>query len=267
MSLMAAALWATGAQLMFMWVLTFMMMLRESAGYDLVGRIFCQVAGYTLVLYLLLRAHGPDTRISEFVALRRSNPWFYPLALVMGLSATLPTYFVLTQIEAVYPPAEQLFVWTDVFYKLSMAERVMVAAGTIGLGPFVEELIFRGALFRPLRQKYGPATVIIGTAVLFAAVHLDLQRYLPLLLMGLLLGYVRWASGSLLPPLVLHMGFNTVPFIDLFRYDAPPPPDAPNDVSPTLIVGSLVVCVVAWVLTRMLARHSRRAASARRRKD
>jgi membrane protease YdiL (CAAX protease family) len=264
MSLLSAAMWATGAQLAFLWVLNLMVMLRESAGYDLVGRIVCQVVGYGLTFYLLLRFYAPESRIRDLAAIRSSNPWFYPLGLGLGLAATYPSYWVLGLVYERFPPPEQEMRWIDLFYAGSMPEQIAVAVGTIALGPIVEELIFRGALFRPLRQQNSPFVVVIATSLLFAAVHLDVHRLLPLFLMGLTLGYLRWASGSLIPPILLHMGFNAVPFFELFQYSAPPAKDAPDELALPWVLGGLVASAVLLLLSSWLARRSRRASAARR---
>ena len=95
----------------------------------------------------------------------------------------------------------------------------------IVLLPIAEELIFRGfiwALFEKLSSKYNLAIFpLLGTSLMFGLGHLGywLQSYCPLppdavvhvLLMvaaGLGFGAVRMASGSLVAPMVVHMGAN-----------------------------------------------------------
>jgi CAAX protease family protein len=262
MSLLGASMWALGAQIAFLWVLYFAASMREGAGYNLFGRIICQMVGFLLTLYAMLRVYAPEVRIRDFVAWRGTHLGFYPLGIVLGLSATFPTYWLLGIIEKRFPPPEQLFSWTDAFYQLTLPGQIAVAVGTIALGPLMEELIFRGALFRPLRQQYAAAPVVLVTAVLFAAVHLDPHRMFPLFLMGAVLGYVRWASGSLVPPLLLHMSFNAVPFVDLFRYDQPP--TTSEELPLQLLVGAGAALVIALLSTHVLARRSRQASAARR---
>ena len=264
MSIGAAALWAMGAQLAFLWIFTAMVMLKEGSESDLIGRIGCQVVGYGLAFYAILRVYGPETRIRDFLALRPTHLAFYPLALVVGVSATLPTYWLLGQIESLFPRADSGSEIVQIFYQLSQIERVAVTAGTVIFGPIVEEAIFRGALFRPLRQKHRPATVIAVTALCFAVVHLDPHHLIPLALVGAALGYVRWASGSTVPPLLLHLAFNAVPFVSLWQLQAPPAPDAPDDVSGSAILLSAVVCLLALGFFHLTCRVSRHASAARR---
>jgi len=73
-----------GAELAFLWILTGVTAFRDGAEADVIGRIGCQIAGYGLVFYALLRVYGPETRIRDFLALRHTHPAFYPLAVVVG---------------------------------------------------------------------------------------------------------------------------------------------------------------------------------------
>lgn len=68
------------------------------------------------------------------------------------------------------------------------------AGSTIGLA-LLEELVFRGALFGWLRGRFGGATAILGSAVLFATVHAPPVDALVAFLLGLQLGALRQALG------------------------------------------------------------------------
>ena len=95
--------------------------------------------------------------------------------------------------------------------------------------------------------------------VTFEAQHLP-----SLFVMGLVLGYVRWASGSLVPPVLLHMGFNAVPFIDLFRYQTKPSDDVAETISMDLMPIAFALAVILIGVMHVLAIRSRTASGARR---
>jgi sodium transport system permease protein len=103
----------------------------------------------------------------------------------------------------------------------SAAVRSMRAAGLLAVVPFVaaaagEELFFRGFLFQALRRVTSPAATVIVTTLLFGLTHaalggaLGLGQLAPSLVLGLVLGIVCWASGSVWPGMVLHVCHNTV---------------------------------------------------------
>ena len=68
-----------------------------------------------------------------------------------------------------------------------------------------EEWAFRGTLQPLLSQWTGNvhAGVWLG-AVLFSAIHLQFEGFLPRMLLGAMLGYLTAASGSLIPAIVGH---------------------------------------------------------------
>ncbi|MCC6511534.1 MAG: CPBP family intramembrane metalloprotease [Pirellulaceae bacterium] len=76
-----------------------------------------------------------------------------------------------------------------------------------------EEWFFRGFVMSALR-RFGFATAVIGSALLFGLMHvltsnvLSLERLLPSLFMGLVLGMIAWRTKSLWPGVWLHAGHN-----------------------------------------------------------
>ena len=75
---------------------------------------------------------------------------------------------------------------------------------------FFEEAFFRGFLFAAFRTRSTPAMTIFSTAIAFGFFHwispslMASERFLSSTLVGLVLGWVRWRAGSLLPGIVLH---------------------------------------------------------------
>lgn len=78
---------------------------------------------------------------------------------------------------------------------------------TVGvLTPIAEELFFRGALMGCMMLRRFPRwAVILLPALLFAVMHLNPMGMLQIFFLALLLGYLRWASGSLWPSVGLHI--------------------------------------------------------------
>jgi uncharacterized protein len=73
--------------------------------------------------------------------------------------------------------------------------------------PFGEETLFRGFLFRGwFREPKDAWFAIIGTAALFAVLHVQYDWFViaQVFGFGLLLGWMRWVSGSTLLTMLLH---------------------------------------------------------------
>lgn len=73
-----------------------------------------------------------------------------------------------------------------------------------------EELAFRGIIGASLERVLEPREALIVTALLFAGLHLNPLMFPHLFLMGLGLGYLRRASGSLYPCMILHFCHNSL---------------------------------------------------------
>ncbi len=80
--------------------------------------------------------------------------------------------------------------------------------GAVALAPLGEEWLCRGAAWRAARVLAAPRTALLLTSILFAFLHGLGGGYLLELphrfVAGLLFGWLRWRSGSLLPGVFAH---------------------------------------------------------------
>src|SRR5262249_43927765 len=110
----------------------------------------------------------------------------------------------------------------------------------------LEEFFFRGYLFGALRKQLSAAATIGISAVLFGLLHLVMggalgwERLLPSTLLGLVLGWVRWTSGSVLPGMLLHACHNAI--LNL----VPPTQEVPWTWLAAGAVGSCVGAAFVW---------------------
>jgi sodium transport system permease protein len=127
---------------------------------------------------------------------------------LVGLGAFWVTALLEDALERVWPTPPQV--------KESLRRLIVSAEGrplaidllALALVPAVcEETLFRGAVLGALR-RYGAAASVVGSAGLFALYHVQPHRMLPVALMGLLIGWVRLRSGSLLPAIAVHTANN-----------------------------------------------------------
>lgn len=78
------------------------------------------------------------------------------------------------------------------------------------LPAITEEVAFRGLIQHWLTTVIRPWRAIVLGAALFAAIHLSVVSAPYLFLMGLLLGWSKWKTGSLYPAMVIHFLHNAV---------------------------------------------------------
>ena len=89
------------------------------------------------------------------------------------------------------------------------------------VGPILEEFAFRGVLQRLLERAAGPAVAIVGSALLFSALHFEPLGFAPRVLIGLGCGIAAHRFGSLLPAIAIHAGSNGLSLCLAFAVGAP----------------------------------------------
>jgi len=73
------------------------------------------------------------------------------------------------------------------------------------LAPLVEELVFRGLLYGWIAGRWGGTAGLIVSSLAFAAAHFEPAHIILVLPLGLLFGWLRRRTDSLLPSLFSHI--------------------------------------------------------------
>ncbi len=82
-------------------------------------------------------------------------------------------------------------------------------AGIVIIGPFAEELVFRGMLYGTLRGKYRRGTAAVLSGICFSLVHgYGVLGFLSVFWSGLVFAWVYEESGSLWPAVLVHSAGN-----------------------------------------------------------
>jgi membrane protease YdiL (CAAX protease family) len=98
------------------------------------------------------------------------------------------------------------------------ASRIAITIAGVTIAPVVEELLFRGFLQPVLVESMGVLPGILVTSALFSAMHLVQNAYiwqsgLLIMLVGFVLGVVRHISGSTRASAIVHIAYNSLPFL------------------------------------------------------
>jgi membrane protease YdiL (CAAX protease family) len=259
-----ATSWAMASVLVFVLLVGATASLRPHAKTDVINAFVCQAVGILGCLFLLLRVHAPERSIREVIGARATHPAFLPLGVSLGLAMSVPTGALYSIIERRWPEPEQLAdPFVDALTSGSRGVQVAVALCAVVAAPLLEELFYRGALFTPQRRRSSALTVIVVTAVLFALAHLVPQKLLPLALLGVALGVLRAASGSIFPTVLMHATFNAWPTWSLLTRGRPAADAADEPIPWAIAAGSAVVSLALLVAAHWLGRRSEVAQRAR----
>lgn len=75
----------------------------------------------------------------------------------------------------------------------------------IAVAPAIcEEMLFRGLIYHSMKARYRVSTAIVIVAVLFGIYHMSLVKFIPTGLLGLVLCYVVYKTGSIYPSMMMH---------------------------------------------------------------
>ncbi|MEM1057504.1 MAG: type II CAAX endopeptidase family protein [Bacteroidota bacterium] len=173
------------------------------------GNTVGQWIGFTLFAILVARMSTPEWK--EFVRVRRPDGlgfvlagfgWvvFYPLVLWLGqLNEAIPLPEGIQKWEAQQGDAlEMLLLGADL-----PAWFLFVA---VAITPAIcEELIFRGYLQRQVERGMGLVWSIVLVGIVFGLYHLQLSKAIPLAALGIYLGFVVWATGSVWTGALVHL--------------------------------------------------------------
>jgi membrane protease YdiL (CAAX protease family) len=130
---------------------------------------------------------------------------------VLAYIAAIPLVLLLSLVSGVLlggggggvNPAIPILVGAD-----SPLESWLLGINVVVLAPLFEEFFFRGFLFQQFRRSLGAANGIMLSALVFAAVHLSMESFIPLFGLGIILAVVYHYTRSLWASIITHALWN-----------------------------------------------------------
>lgn len=250
--------------------------LRPSAANDLVSLGILSAAVYVFMAALLvgvvLRSSGRsgspvetgEGQLLGLLGIRRAGWAVSVVSLGLGAVAQIPADTLRRLVEALAPLTEQealeRAVRLSVEGPLQAVGLILVAACLV---PVAEEIFFRGALFGALTRsgrRVGGAALM--TTLTFTLSHADPRLWAPIGVVALMAGYLRVATGSLLPCVALHVGFNTVTVLGAVAGEVPA--DEGVHLPPGWTVGGWLLTMALLATVGWLAEGNEHAVRGRR---
>ncbi len=139
----------------------------------------------------------------------RSVVWNSVTTLVLALPllalCSLGWTFLLRRLGLPHEPQDLIAVFGSVQSPIVLLAMIAVACV---IAPINEELLFRGVVYRGIRQRFGRAPALVVSGLLFGLLHANWAGFLPLALLGALLALAYEHSGDIRVPIVAHALFN-----------------------------------------------------------
>ena len=200
------------------------------------------------VLALLLTGRP----VAQALALRRPDRRTAVVAAALGLSLWVASLGLLELQYTVWlPPPGYLEAFRRIHEALRPANALDAALSVLAIAAvpaLFEETLVRGVVLPSLHPWLGAPGAVLASALLFAAMHFDLYRFVFTFALGLALGVVRLRAAALLPCMVVHATLNTITFLAAPLVDDPidPLPDPRPWLGAALLLGGLAVTVLLF---------------------
>ena len=138
------------------------------------------------------------------LGLRGAN-WKY---IVFGALGTMALSVAVSQVGPQPEGMKQVFEIVRDLHQLGLSLLLLAV-----LAPLVEELVFRGLLYGWLAGRWGRTVGWIVSSLAFAAAHTEPAHIILVFPLGLLFGWLRQRTDSLLPSLVAHIANNSLALV------------------------------------------------------
>lgn len=135
-------------------------------------------------------------------------------SLLIGLAAAIPAWIGATLLGALAAVVLEAIGLTeelgplDTF--LERGDPTVILVAFLLVAPVAEEIFFRGVAFNAWERERGPWVAVVGSALLFAAIHSSLFALVPIFALGVVLALLYRSTRSLVATIAMHAGFNAI---------------------------------------------------------
>jgi len=180
--------------------------------------IFFSVAGIlpthmlTFVIVWLVITYGGRRPFWQNIDFDWPKQSSWVMMTLVSVLAGILLFFVAMAITSVYGARKTDL---DLLIESSIYTRIATAFVAVVTAPLVEELIYRGLLYRALEKAAGMGIAIAIVSLLFAGVHVFQYRnniavISAITLLSITLTVSRAVTGKVLPAFIIHLVFNGI---------------------------------------------------------
>jgi uncharacterized protein len=192
-----------------------------------------QVGVFAGVAFFFARLNGSN--VLGYLKLKKSNQPSFILLAVIAMISVVPLSSWLLELSLSFSFPESMSGFIEALKQQedvgnNLMQRFLNVEGLgwlafnlvfLALVPALcEELLFRGALMSVLQKMIrNKHLVVILTAIIFSAIHMQFFSFLSRFALGLVLGYATIYSGSLFPAIAAHFVNNAFSIIGVYFSD------------------------------------------------
>lgn len=161
--------------------------------------------GILIPIFLLFMRWDERKRLTEGgVRYRIPKALQFALLMLLGMTAAVSVNALvsLSGLQYLSPKYQEV---SEVIYSGSVAMEIVSA---VILAPVLEELMFRGLIYKRLRGYCGAVWAILISAAFFGVFHGNLVQFVYAFVIGCMLAFVYEKYKTIAAPIAFHMGAN-----------------------------------------------------------
>jgi uncharacterized protein len=147
---------------------------------------------------------------------------FLPLGFLLQYGSVVLLRWAATQLPSFHLEPEAQQVVQTMRTAAHWTQWLPLGVVTLALAPAGEEVLFRGILYPWIKRAWSRRVALVGSSVIFGAIHFNLVSFVPLTVLAVLLALVYELTGNLLAPITAHAVFNAVNLAALYRQGLTP---------------------------------------------
>lgn len=174
--------------------------------------------------FILLSALAPVGLLLCVFLMKKTNGWSWNdlgvrkavagklqvvVIVVAAIALTEVIYIGWSHVSDAFRAGEKL----EIFSSVSTSWKLFYFVWFFTITPLVEELLFRGAVLKVMSQVSGVHAGVVCQAIIFAAMHDTYINYVPIFLLGIVLGIVYIRTKSIWLPAIVHSAVNFLALI------------------------------------------------------
>ncbi|AFC28753.1 CAAX amino terminal protease family [Paenibacillus mucilaginosus 3016] len=102
---------------------------------------------------------------------------------------------------------------TETTFEITATHSPMLILNTVLFGPVAEETVFRKILYGGLQRKTNFWFAALTSSFVFALLHYNIQRFIPYVVIGLILCFIYKKSQTLASCILIHIVLNLIAVI------------------------------------------------------
>ncbi|UCD39237.1 MAG: CPBP family intramembrane metalloprotease [Fidelibacterota bacterium] len=160
------------------------------------------------LIYIIMRRQLP---LAATLRLQGVTPVTLRDAVFIGLGVSVLIDELDRLVALLFPLPENIARGMEFLTFTTPFEALLVVGGAVIVAPLVEEVVFRGFFQGQLEAGYRDVTkAVLFSALLFTVLHFNPWWSLQIYLLGMVLGFLAWRTGSIWPCFIVHAVNNSL---------------------------------------------------------